>query len=228
MSKGIGSAAVRKAMFALGIAAILTAVARAADPNAAAEKGKATAAVQPTEKPKPPAARNPALFTAQMPFSEAIDILRHSTVPPLNIVVLWKHLAAAGVDRDTPIGIDGVPGLRVGQYLDLLTLSLSSGASVKLGCVVNGGVVTVSTTDALPTPKAVTRVYDVSDLVAPPARYAPATMGFGWGYGAPTLPFSGYAGNPSAGPYAFSPAGGLLNPVGASSAGRTARAPNNP
>jgi len=122
---------------------------------------------------------NPASFTPEMPFGEAIQILRHSTRPPLNIIVLWREIADnAGIYRDTPIGIDGVPGLRVGHYLDLLLLSLSAGASARLGYTVEKGVVVIGTTDRRPV-KRVTRVYDVSDLVAEPARYFLPMMGMG-------------------------------------------------
>jgi len=55
--------------------------------------------------------------------------------PPLNISVLWREIGDnAGIYRDTPIGIDDVEGLRIGQYLDL-PLSLSAGASARLGSV---------------------------------------------------------------------------------------------
>jgi hypothetical protein len=125
-------------------------------------------------------------------LGEAIDMLRHATTPPLNIVVLWKHLGdSAGIYRDTPIGVDGFPGLRVGQALDMLVLSLSAGASARIGYAVSGGVVTISTVDTLPPRKPVARVYDISDLVAPPARYFPMMLGFGMalpiGYGGPAV-----------------------------------------
>ena len=195
-------ATVRNAFLALGVAVLLSSVARAAEPKARApaatpakkEKAKTPAPLPPSQ-PKPAPVRSPASFTPQTPFSEAIDILRNSTTPPLTIIVLWRQLAdGAGVYRETPIGIDGASGLRAGQWLDLLMLSLSAGASAKLGYVVDKGVITISTTDALPAPKPVTRIYDISDLVAPPARYSLSSMGFGMGYGGPTAPFGGYAG----------------------------------
>jgi hypothetical protein len=127
-------------------------------------------------------------------LSEAVEILRNSTTPPLPIVVLWKQLAdGAGVYRETPIGLDGLTGLGAGRCLDLLMLSLSAGASAKLGYIVDGGVITISTTDTLPAPKRITRVYDISDLVAPPARYSLPSIGFGLGYGGLTPPFANYA-----------------------------------
>jgi hypothetical protein len=200
MSRKIPVAATRSRVLALGITALLSVVAHArnprtlADPNALAKKDKAKA---PASALKPPAVRSPASFTRQTPFGEAIDLLRNSTTPPLSIIVLWKPLGdGAGVYRDTPIGIDGVAGLRVGQVLDLLMLSLSAGSSAKVGYAVDKGVITVSTTDTLPTPKPVARIHDISDLVAPPARYAPAITGFGLGYGGLLPPLGGYPANP--------------------------------
>jgi hypothetical protein len=169
------------------------------DPNASAAGKKSVAkalARSPVSKPAPPAKRTPASFTRDMSFSEAIDILRNCTTPPLNIVVLWKEIEEnAGIYKDTAIGIDGIPGLRVRQYLEMLVLSLSGGASAKLGYAVNNGVVTIATIDSLPVPKRVTRVYDISDLVAEPANYFFPPMGFGMGFGGPMMgQFGGYGG----------------------------------
>ena len=165
--------------------------------------------------PAPPVKRTPASFTRDMSFSEAIDILRNCTTPPLNIVVLWKEIEEnAGVYKDTAIGLDGIPGLRVRQYIEMLVLSLSGGASAKLGYVVNNGVVTIGTIDSLPVPKRVTRVYDISDLVAEPANYFFPPMGFGMGFGSPMMgQFGGY-GNPMTGQF-----GGYGNPMMGQSGG---------
>ena len=51
------------------------------------------------------------------------------------------------------------------------------------------------------------RIYDVSDLVAPPARYALQSMGVNLGYGGLMTPLGGYPGN-LGGP--VNPAGGTL------------------
>jgi hypothetical protein len=113
---------------------------------------------------------NPATFTPDMTFGRAIEILRHCVNPPVNIVVLWRDVEEkAGITRETPIGLDGLPGLRVRQYLDLLLRSVSAGADAELGFCLDGGVVLVATKDSLPKPKFETRVYDISDLVAPPS-----------------------------------------------------------
>lgn len=173
--------AIRSLLGLLVLAILLAATTRARDLDPPREPDTVT-----TQPPARSAIRSPASFTREMPLSEAIDTLRNATSPPLNLVVLWRDLAEnAGVYRDTPIGIDGVPGLRIGQYLDLLVLSLSAGAAAKVDWIVNGGVVTVGTVDALPKPKSVTRVYDISDLVAPPAQYFIPLIGLGGmgGYG---------------------------------------------
>jgi hypothetical protein len=202
MSSRIRLVIVRSVTLAVVLAAVLSPVTWAAEPKtrpqagtpAQEEKTKASAPLPPS-RPKPVPTRSPAAFTPQTPFSEAIDILRNSTTPPLPIIVLWRQLAdGAGVYRETPIGIDGVAGLRAGQWLDLLMASLSAGASAKLGYVVDKGVITISTMDTLPASKPITRVYDISDLVAAPARYSLQSLGFGMGYGGLTAPFGGYAG----------------------------------
>lgn len=187
---------------------------------------RAQAAAPVRAQPARPAARTPASFTPEMPLNEAIDILRNCTTPPLNIVVLWRDLDNAGIYRDTPIGIDGIPGLRVGRYLELLVLSLSAGAAAPVGYTVHRGVIIIGTTEALPASRYVTRVYDVRDLTAPPANYRLPPMGFGnmgFGgmgpgmYGGPMMGPGGYGGGFGQG-YGMGPSqmpGGFYGPSGA-------------
>ena len=116
-------------------------------------------------------------LTFDMPFSEAIDILRNSTDPPLKIVVLWRDLREnADVERDTPIYIDDVSGISLRTGLKILLRSVSSGPA-KLDYVVEGGIIIVGTKDSLPA-KMVVRIYDISYLAA-----RPATFGFNFGAG---------------------------------------------
>ncbi|MBN1360534.1 MAG: hypothetical protein JW993_08080 [Sedimentisphaerales bacterium] len=127
-------------------------------------------------RPAQPMLQTPASFTPDMPIERAIQILRYSTQPPLNVVVLWRDLEEnAGIDKTTPIGIDGLQGVRLRQCLESLLTSLSATAPTAVTYVVNHGVITIGTIEALPKPKRVTRVYDISDLVAPPST----GMGFG-------------------------------------------------
>jgi len=123
---------------------------------------------------------DPSTFNRDMPFGEAIEILRNATEPRLNIVVLWKDLENAGIYGDTPIGIDGVSGIPLGMQLELLLASVSAGSTEKLGYVVENGIIVVATEDSLPR-KMVTRVYDVTDLLGRPANYYSIPMGMGMG-----------------------------------------------
>lgn len=146
-----------------------------------AEKGKPATPVSPAEPPRPrrvPVAgrspvtlADPSAFKPDMPFREAVDILRNSTFPKLNIIVLWKDLEEnADIYPDTPIGIDGVTGVSISRHLKSLLDGVSGGAQEKLGYVVDEGVVVVSTLGSLPK-KMVTHIYDITDLVGQPAQY---------------------------------------------------------
>lgn len=122
----------------------------------------------------PPTTMSLATLTRDTTFGEAIDALRNATTPPLNIVVLWRQIGdGADIHRDTPIGFDSIPGLRLRQVLEILLSSVSAAGIARLDYVVDGGVIVIATADALPRRRSVMRVYDVSDLVAPPS-YAPA------------------------------------------------------
>jgi len=132
-------------------------------------------------------------LTFHTTFSEAIELLRNSTEPPLKIVVLWRDLSEnANVERDTPIKIDGFSGgIRLRTCLELLLMAVSSGFA-RLDYVVKDGIIIIATKDSLPD-KMRTRVYDISYLVAAPARFG---FGFrpGFGSGWPQGPYMGRAG----------------------------------
>ncbi len=124
---------------------------------------------------------DPATFTPDMPFSEAVNILRNSSRPQLNIVVLWKDLEAnADIFPDTPIGIDGVTGVSLGRHLKSLVEGVSGGAPERLGYFVEDGVVVIATVGSLPK-RLVTRIYDITDLVGQPSTGFPpmGMMGMG-------------------------------------------------
>jgi hypothetical protein len=194
----------------------------------------------PVPGPNAPASRitaSPSTFSQNMPFGEAIDILRYATDPPLNIVVLWRDLSEkADIDKTTPIGMDGVSGIPLRKHLELLLMSVSAGSAAKLGYAVEKGVIIIATTESLPK-RAKTRVYDITDLVAEPANYSwrntmgpmgtyggsYGNMGYG-GYG-PGMQGSGYGGAGSyGGAYGAGPYGGgygnySSNPYGSGSYG---------
>ena len=135
---------------------------------------------------------DPSTFTPDMPFSEAINILRYSTSPGLNIVVLWKDLEEhADIYPDTPIGIDGVTGVLLNRHLRSLVDGVSGGAPERLGYVVEDGVIVISTLGSLPR-RLVTRVYDITDLVGSPSTAGFPGFGFGMGMqGGAGMPYGG-------------------------------------
>jgi hypothetical protein len=143
----------------------------------------------------------PSSFTPDMTFEEAINILRNSTVPKLNIAVLWRDLEQnADIYRDTPIGIKGVSKVPLRTHLKLLLMAVSAGSAEKLGYVVEDGVIIIATQGSLPK-KMKTRVYDITDLVSAPANYitdlvsAPANFrlmpGLGMPFGYGQMPYGG-------------------------------------
>ena len=131
----------------------------------------------PVARLRPANLTDPSTFTPEMPFSEAIGILRNSTFPKLNIVVLWKDLEEnADIYADTPIGIDGVSGVSLNRHLRSLVDGVSGGAPERLGYVVEDGVVVIATLGSLPH-RMVTRVYDITDLVGQPSTgFSPMGM----------------------------------------------------
>ena len=124
----------------------------------------------PVARMSPANLADPSTFKRDMPLSEAVDILRNSTSPRLNIVVLWKDLEEnADIYPETPIGIDGVTGVSLSRHLKSLIEGVSGGSPERLGYVVDEGVVVISTLGSLPE-RMVTRVYDITDLVGQPSQ----------------------------------------------------------
>ena len=114
---------------------------------------------------------SPTSFRPEMGFGEAIGILRHATIPPVNIVVLWRDLSDnADIDRETEIGMDGVRGVPLRTHLELLLTAVAADNPTKLRYVVYGGAILIGTEGRL-RPRPVTRVYDVTDLTSPSANY---------------------------------------------------------
>ena len=108
-------------------------------------------------------------LASDTPLVEAIDIFRNSVEPPLNIIVLWRDLEEnAGIDRATPINMDPVSGIELGTALKLLLESVS--IDVKLGFIVENGVIIIATEQSLPRIFN-TYVYDITYLLGQLARY---------------------------------------------------------
>jgi len=103
-------------------------------------------------------------LTPDMAFSDAIQELKNSVEPLLNIIVIWRDLSeTAGIEPDTQINMDAISAIRLDTALKLLLMSVSGGFA-DLDYVVQNGVITIATKESLPN-RLVTRVYHIFDLV---------------------------------------------------------------
>jgi len=85
----------------------------------------------------------------QMPLADAVETLRNSVEPPLNIVVLWTDLREnLSVEPSTPINISGMSSVKLGTALDLLVKGVSS-ANAKPMWKIKGGVIVIATAAGL-------------------------------------------------------------------------------
>ena len=115
-------------------------------------------------------------LTPEMPFNEAIEILKNSSDPPLRIFVNWRDLYDnADIDQTTPINMDPISAIPLRKALGLL-LDAVSGGFVDINFIVEGGVITIATTASLPN-EMVPLVYDITDLIGRPAEFYASTMG---------------------------------------------------
>jgi len=85
------------------------------------------------------------VLTPETPIAEAVEILKRSVEPPLNIVVLWNDLMAfVSVEPSTPININGMPHMRLGTALDLLVRGFPA-SSTKPMWRIKGDVIVIGT-----------------------------------------------------------------------------------
>jgi len=114
-------------------------------------------------------------LTFTTPMNTAIDIIRKSVEPALNISVNWRDLQTnVAIEPTSAINMDGLSKVKLGTALDNLVKAISDPANpdYPVEYVVNKGVVTIATSTGLPTKKMEARVYDISDLVGQQANYA--------------------------------------------------------
>ena len=97
------------------------------------------------------------------PASDAFEVVRKST--GVNIYVNWRALEALGIQKDTPISLKA-SNISTARALDLITdeLSGSRGTLERVYWLVDDGVVTISTGEAL-NRRTFTRVFHVGDLL---------------------------------------------------------------
>ncbi|MBN1347285.1 MAG: hypothetical protein JXQ73_31635 [Phycisphaerae bacterium] len=145
----------------------------------------------------------------EAPLGEVMARLRDRT--GLNFDVRWRALERVDVDRRTPVTVEKLTGLTLGDVLEIVVESVSSEPG-QLGFVVHQGRIVVSTKEDLGR-IIVTRRYDVKDLL----HDAPDFYGTGGGLG-------GYSGSGSYGGGGRGVAGGTGNTGGrGGSSGRYGR-----
>jgi hypothetical protein len=93
-------------------------------------------------------------------FTDVVDFLRDAS--GANIIVEWKALEAAGIDRNAPVSLR-LRNVKFGRVLDLV-LSNVGGATVPVGYSVSDNILRVSTLEDLDRVTDV-RAYDVRDIV---------------------------------------------------------------
>jgi hypothetical protein len=119
-------------------------------------------------------------ITSDTPFGRVIEVMRNSTRPPLNIVVLWNDLRYnSGIDPQTPIGVDVVQGGSIRKNLELVLMSLST-RQTKIDYTFDESVVVIGTKKSLPSNLKL-RTYDITDLSSRPADYHTGTTNSGGG-----------------------------------------------
>jgi len=110
------------------------------------------------------------MLNPDMPFDEAIEIIRASVDPPLKLTVRWRDLEEnAYIERDTAIGMQGISGIPLGKAIKEVLNSVSGGF-VELDYAIEDGIITIATKQSLPG-KLIPRVYDITELIGVPAQF---------------------------------------------------------
>lgn len=116
---------------------------------------------------------------------EALTIVAESVEPRLPLLILWNDLERnALVDRDMPIGIEGLGRIRLDRGLDLILRSAAPNSALTL--TAEGGILTLSTRyGGVYKPRMA--VYSVGDIFASPSgqhsMYGGRNGGLGGNYG---------------------------------------------
>lgn len=109
-------------------------------------------------------------LSPEMPFGEAIDVIRNSVEPPLKVFVNWRDLYDnADIDQSTQINMDPISAIPLGRALTLL-LQAVSGGFADISYAVQDGIVTIATRESIPS-EYETLVYDITDIIGRPADF---------------------------------------------------------
>jgi len=112
-------------------------------------------------------------LTEDTSLVDALEIVSNASTPPLTIVVLWGDLSEnAFLEQEEPIKMSGrgLSAIKLRTGLDRLLQAVGGGLA-ELGFVVEDGIVTIATTESLPS-NYVNNIYDVSELLGAPADFA--------------------------------------------------------
>lgn len=110
-------------------------------------------------------------LTKDTPFREALEILRNSVEPPLELVVFWEDLwENAYISPDTPINMQFLGAMQLRRALELL-LKHSSIRLSEVGFVVEDGFIAIATKEFLHR-KLLLNVTGIADLIGAPAGFS--------------------------------------------------------
>ncbi|MBN2128660.1 MAG: hypothetical protein JW741_04160 [Sedimentisphaerales bacterium] len=91
------------------------------------------------------------MLSPEMPFSEAVEVLRNSVAPPLQIAVMWRDLLEnADVEPTNPIDLDPLPNVQVKTALEVMLKALGGGFA-ELTYQIKDNVVVVGTAESFET-----------------------------------------------------------------------------
>lgn len=111
-------------------------------------------------------------FDPDMTFEEAFDMISNSTTPALSLFIMWNDLERnCFIDKDTPIGVEFSGPVKVKTALDMLLRSIDA------QYVIDGGVVTIASSQKNLPRRMVTKVYNIREFVN--SRYPDYNNGYG-------------------------------------------------
>jgi len=94
------------------------------------------------------------MLSPEMPFAEAVEILRNSVEPPLQIAVMWREvLDNADIEPTTPIDLDSLSQVRVKTALEVILKAISGGFA-QLTYKIEDNVIIVGTAESFETEEA--------------------------------------------------------------------------
>ena len=94
------------------------------------------------------------MLSPEMPFSEAVETLRNSVEPPLQIAVMWREvLDNADIEPSDPIDLDPLSNVQVKTALEIMLKALGGGFA-ELTYRIKDNVVVVGTTESFETAEA--------------------------------------------------------------------------